>query len=105
MNYIKDYRKQLWYRQSDVSDYLWISRPTYTQIENWVRNAKRREIIALCELFIIREEDLYIKPKIKTMEYWKIAKKRRDFINIWKELIKLWYKDLKDDIYDIEFWK
>lgn len=94
---------ELWYSQSEVASYLSISRPTYSQLENWVRKLRRREIVALCELFIIKEEDLYIKPKPSKIKFWKIVKKRQEFIKIWKELIKLWYRDIGDDIYDIEY--
>lgn len=99
--YLKEYREFIWYTQQEVANYIWISRPSYTQRETGVSELKNIEWRKIAEMFLIAQEKLYEEPDKSDLINTIIRSKRARFINLWKELFLLWYKEIGDDIYEI----
>ncbi len=99
---LKDLRNKTWVSQEDVANYIWVSRLTYINIENWKREVKDLEIKKIAEFFEKSISDFIEKKqeinstsdknyKLKQLILY-ISKKTQNIDSFWKTVLnKLLY--------------
>lgn len=93
---VKDLRKNANVFQEDLANYIWISRLTYINIENWKREFKEEEIKRIADLFekpmsFFMEEKSEINKndkdyKLKQLILY-IINKTKDIPTFWKSVL------------------